>query len=99
LWMSAESPAPERQVAQYLRVLEERAKERRLAESASGVGGPQEEKKALRVVLGEREIELPPGVVHLKSKNGGDVFLIGSAHVSQASVDDVSQVGFSTWLR
>jgi pheromone shutdown protein TraB len=31
-------------------------------------------------------------VIHLKSRNGGDVFLIGSAHVSQASVDHVTQV-------
>jgi hypothetical protein len=82
---------PERPLAEYLRKLEERAKEKRTTGEKDD-SEEEEDEEPRRYIIGDREVELPRSVIHLKSRNGGDVFLIGSAHVSQASVDDVTQV-------
>ncbi|ELR16496.1 TraB subfamily protein [Acanthamoeba castellanii str. Neff] len=81
----------ERPLAEYLRKLEERAKEKRTTGEKDDSEEEEEDEEPRRYIIGDREVELPRSVIHLKSRNGGDVFLIGSAHVSQASVDDVTQ--------
>jgi len=87
----SEQQQPERPLAEYLRRLEERAKEKRTTGEKDD-SEEEEDEEPRRYIIGDREVELPRSVIHLKSRNGGDVFLIGSAHVSQASVDDVTQV-------
>lgn len=92
----AEEGEQVRPIAAFLDQLEQRLKKQRRAPNDIGADNDEVEaavEPPLRVsLIGGRQVELPSSVVHLKSRLGGDVFLIGSAHVSQASVNEVTRV-------
>ena len=78
---------PERPLTTFLKSIEERL----------GKDSQEKEEARLNLEIAGQEVSLPSSVSYLTTKTGASVFLIGTAHVSQNSVDDVREVPCYTY--
>jgi len=81
---NSNSNRKESEVDMVLRELQERVKRNSNTED--------DQPPSKQITVRDEQVEIPSSVIQLKSAQGGDVFLVGTAHVSKASVAEVENL-------